>query len=176
MKTKHNKEYKIHSKLFCKQWSLINVHCFVIIFRKDYTQTQDKNTSIQGYRAFRESFPRLISLPFAGGCQSLQPGNRKGKWLYTWITLCYHSVFSSLFNGLFSLYLRKDYRLENEFRKLKESSLGNLNKIEPKIKLSGLPLFQSCPLEHTLIKQFLSVILSDFSWVFLIQRATFHSW
>ena len=59
------------------------------------------------------------------------------------------------------LYLRKDYSLESELKRLRESSLGNMNQIEPKIKLSSLPLFQSCPLEYMSIKLFISVFLSD---------------
>ena len=47
--------------------------------------------------------------------------------------IVYHS-FSTSFQWSLSLCLRKDYRLGNEFRKLRESSLGNMNKIEPKIK------------------------------------------
>lgn len=61
----------------------------------------------------------------------------------------------------------KDYRFGNEFRRFREGSLGKMNKIEPKIKLSILPLFQSGPSEQTLIKLFRSVFLSDlFSGLF----------
>lgn len=47
------------------------------------------------------------------------------------------------------------------YGRLWTSSLRNMNKTEPKIKLSGLPLFQSCQLEYTLIKLFRYVLLSD---------------
>lgn len=56
--------------------------------------------------------------------------------------------------------VRKDYRHGNEFKILKESSLGKMNTIESKIKLSGFLLFQPSLLEHTLVKLFQSVFLS----------------
>ena len=77
--------------------------------------------------------------------------------------IVYHSFFFFWLSFQWSLflYLRKDYSLESELKRLRESSLGNMNQIEPKIKLSSLPLFQSCPLEYMSIKLFISVFLSD---------------
>lgn len=76
-------------------------------------------------------------------------------------TLFFVCLFWLSFQWSLFLYLRKDYSLESELKRLRESCLGNMNQIEPKIKLSSLPLFQSCPLEYMSIKLFISVFLSD---------------
>lgn len=56
----------------------------------------------------------------------------------------YHFFLSlSFFSMVFFSIFKKDYRFGNEFGRFKERSLEKMNKIEPKIKWEGLPLFQS---------------------------------
>lgn len=134
----------------------------IIIFRKRIIpKSKIRAHLVKAAKILREILPRLASSPIAKVCQSFQLENfEEKKWVCTWIILC-STHFEALFNGLILCIWEKDYRLENEIRRSGESSLGNMNKTEPEVKLSGLPFFQSCPLEYTLIKLFRSVPLFD---------------
>lgn len=123
-----------------------------ITFTKSHTETHNKARSVYGskipQRKFYSDLHPCHLLRFVNPCclkTSRKNGSLHGSY---YVPL----MFLLSFQQSLALFVRKDYRLENEFKMLRESSLGNMNKIKPKIKLSSFPLFQSCPLEYMLNK------------------------
>lgn len=150
VKNKHNHE-----------WELFRIFLYIKI-TYEYCQTSSsyigrvipkQSKSVQVYKAFGQIVLRCTSLLFArfdNPC-SQKTARRNGP---TRGSHCVSLTFWPSIQWLLSLYLRKDYMLSNEFKRLRESSLEDMNKIEPKMKWSVLPPLQSWPLEYLLLRLF----------------------